>query len=114
VVEVLVDHKLVLEVEVVGVGAEEVAEEVAVVEVLVDHKLVLEVEVVGVEAVEEVAALGLGVLEVADRTALPGLVVAVRVRRFQQRGPGILPVHPTREAPAQQTLAPKVARAQQT
>jgi hypothetical protein len=93
----------------------EVEEEVAP----VHHKLALEV---GVVAVEEVVALGVGVLEVeeevADRTALPGLVVAVRVRvrRFQQLGPGpeILPAHPTREALAQQTLSSRVARSQQT
>lgn len=74
-------------------------EDVAV-EVLVDHKLVLDVEVV---AVEEVVAQGVEV-EVADRTVLPGLV-AVRERRFLQPGPGILPVHPTREALTQQTMA---------
>jgi hypothetical protein len=68
--------------------------------VRVDHRLVLELEE--------------GEGKVADRTALPGLVVAVRVRRFLQPGPGILPAHPTREALAQQTLAPREARAQRT
>jgi hypothetical protein len=93
--------------EAVAVGVEKVAVRV---EVVVHHKLMLEVEVV---AVEEVVALGVGV-EVADRTVLPGLEAAVRGRRFLRPGLGILLVHPTREALAQQTLAPRETRVQQT
>jgi hypothetical protein len=98
---VLVDHQLVLEVvvavkEMVGVGVEEMA-------VGEDHKLVLEVE--------EVVVVG---VELADRTVLPELVVAVRVRMFLQPGPGLFPVHQTREELAQQTLASRAARAQPT
>jgi hypothetical protein len=100
---VLVDRKLVLEVQVV---VEEAGGVVWVEAVLVDHKLVPEVAVV--------RELLLELVGVADRTALPALVVAVRMRWFLQQRPQSLPVRPTRETRAQQTLAPTEAREQQT
>jgi hypothetical protein len=131
VVVMLVDRKFALEVRVKAVKdvVEMAVAGVGVEVVLADHKLVLEVAVVeewvvvlGVvrELVEELlfeleeGEVVATVVGVADRTGLPGLVVAVRVRWFLQQGPRSVPVHPTQEALAQQTLASREAREQQT